>query len=135
MSYDPYYQQHQPPPYQQQPYPQQQPPPYPQQPPPPSPYPQDRHRDSTGTVIGIVRVVVGLATTVFLLHIVFVLLEANQGNGFVSFVYMLAKALVLGLGDVFTPDEAKVGVVMNYGLAALVYAVVGHVIINALRRR
>lgn len=135
MSYDPYYQQQQPP-YQQQPYPQQQPP-YPQQQPypPPPPYPQDRHRDSTGTLIAIVRVVVGLATTVFLLHILFVLLEANQGNGFVSFVYMLAKALVLGLGDVFTPDEAKVGVVMNYGLAALVYAVVGHVIINALRRR
>ncbi|GHE75851.1 hypothetical protein GCM10017786_00920 [Amycolatopsis deserti] len=73
-------------------------------------------------------------TTVFALHVLFVILDANHHNGFVHAVYVLAKTLVLGLGDVFTPDDALIGVIMNYGLAALVYAVVGHLIIRALRR-
>ncbi|MPY81009.1 MAG: hypothetical protein GEV04_21745 [Actinophytocola sp.] len=76
----------------------------------------------------------GFTTAVFLLHILFVVFEANQGNAFVALVYGLAKTLVLGLGDVFTPDEAKIGVILNYGFAALVYVIVGHVIIRALRR-
>jgi hypothetical protein len=82
----------------------------------------------------VVRVVTGLVAAVFVLHIAFVVLEANQGNGFVHGVYDLAKVLVLGLGDVFTPDDAKLGVVLNYGLAALLYVVVGQLIIRALSR-
>ncbi|MPZ00752.1 MAG: hypothetical protein GEU97_22805 [Actinophytocola sp.] len=76
----------------------------------------------------------GFAAAVFLLHILFVVFEANQGNPFVSFVYSIAKTLVLGLGDVFTPDDWKIGVVLNYGFAALVWLIVGRLIVRALRR-
>ncbi|KAA9156977.1 hypothetical protein FPZ12_026285 [Amycolatopsis acidicola] len=81
------------------------------------------------------HVVVGLVILVFALHVLFVVLQANHGNGFVHGIYVTAKALVLGLGDVFTPDDAVLGVVMNYALAALIYAIVGHLIVRALRRR
>lgn len=114
----------------------QQPPgPYQQQPGHPYPPGSGRRDDGANTVIAIVRVVTGITTAIFMAHILFVVLEANQGNGFVSFVYSLAKALVLGLGDVFTPDDAKVGVVLNYGFAAILYLVVGQLVIKALRRR
>ncbi|MQA26804.1 MAG: hypothetical protein GEU94_15375 [Micromonosporaceae bacterium] len=76
----------------------------------------------------------GIAASVFVLHIAFVVLGANQANEFVEFVYTLARTLVLGLGDVFTPDDATIGVVLNYGFAALVYLLIGHVIVRALRR-
>ncbi|MBQ6641352.1 MAG: hypothetical protein IJH84_09995 [Saccharopolyspora sp.] len=76
----------------------------------------------------------GAIATIFALHIVFVVFDANQGNEFVSFVYGAAKVFVLGLGDVFTPDDALLGVVLNYGLAALVYLVIGQLVIKALRR-
>ena len=79
-------------------------------------------------------VVTGAIATIFALHIVFVVFDANQGNEFVSFVYGAAKVFVLGLGDVFTPDDALLGVVLNYGLAALVYLVIGQLVIKALRR-
>ena len=92
-----------------------------------------RH-DGAETVANIIRVVVGLIVTIFVLHILFVVFHANHGNEFVSFVYMLAKTFVLGLGDVFTPNDAVLGVVLNYGLAALVYAVLGQLIIKLLRR-
>ncbi|MCI2424090.1 hypothetical protein MOQ72_42500 [Saccharopolyspora sp. K220] len=99
------------------------------------PYERRRHDDGADNVANIIRVVVGLVVTVFTLHVLFVIFDANQGNEFVSFVYLLAKTLVLGLGDVFTPDDALLGVVLNYGLAALVYLVVGQLVIKAIRRR
>lgn len=93
-----------------------------------------RREESSARVAHIVRVVLGVVLTIFLLHVLFVVFDANQGNEFVSIVYVLAKTLVLGLGDVFTPDDALLGVVLNYGLAALVYVVVGQLIIKSLRR-
>lgn len=112
-------------------------PPYPGQPPQGQGYgypPERRRGDGASTVASIVWVVVGLVVTIFALHVLFVVLDANQGNGFVSTVYTLAKTFVLGMGDVFTPEDAVLGVVMNYGLAALVYLVIGHLVIKALRR-
>lgn len=96
---------------------------------------EHHHDNGADTVANIVRVVTGVITTAFVLHILFVVFDANQGNEFVSFVYGLAQVLVLGLGDVFTPDDAVLGVVLNYGLAALVYLVIGQLVIKALRRR
>ncbi|MER7546219.1 hypothetical protein [Actinomadura sp.] len=82
----------------------------------------------------VVHVVTGIIVSIFLLHIVFVIFGANQGNGFVHGIYNVAKALVLGLGDVFTPDDATLGVVLNYGFAALLYLVIGQLIVRALNR-
>lgn len=78
--------------------------------------------------------VAGLIATIFVLHIVFTLFGANESSGIVSFVYQVAKVLVLGFGDVFTPDDATLGLVLNYGLAAIVYLVIGRLIARALRR-
>ncbi|MBK0866294.1 hypothetical protein INP57_05705 [Saccharopolyspora sp. HNM0986] len=83
----------------------------------------------------MVDVLTSVIVLAFVLHILFVVFDANQGNQFVSAVYTLAKTLVLGLGDVFTPNDALLGVVLNYGVAALVYLVIGRLIARALRRR
>lgn len=93
-----------------------------------------RGDDGANTVANIVRVVTGVIASVFVLHILFVVLHANQSNDFVSFIYSTAKVFVLGLGDVFTPSDATAGVVLNYGLAALVYLVIGQLVIKMLRR-
>jgi hypothetical protein len=99
------------------------------------PYRQRRHDDGANTVAAIIRVVVGVIVTIFVLHVLFVVLHANRGNDFVSIIYMLAKTFVLGLGDVFTPRDAMLGVALNYGLAALIYLVLGQLVVKALQRR
>jgi branched-subunit amino acid transport protein AzlD len=120
-------------------------PPYgpgPQQPPPPygaDPYQQPnqrgyRRRDGAGTLANVIHLIVGIIVSIFLLHILFVVFEANQDNGFVDGIYNIAKVFVLGLGDVFTPDDAKVGVVLNYGFAALIYLIISQLIVRALNR-
>lgn len=103
---------------------------------PPPAYPaQPQRRTDTATIVA--RVVVGVTggvALVFALHIFLSLADANENNGFVQFVYGLARVLVLGFGDVFTPDDAKIGLVLNYGFAAVVYLVIGQLIAKVLRR-
>lgn len=100
----------------------------------------DRQRHSprmgpSATTVGrIIGISTGLISLAFLLHIIFSIVGANSDNGFVKFVYGVSKVFVFGFGDVFTPDDAKIGLVLNYGLAALVYLVVGRLISRALQR-
>lgn len=93
-----------------------------------------RREDRARTLATVIQLFTGLIATVFVLHIVFVLAGANQSSGIVSFVYSTAKIFVFGFGDVFTPGDATFGLVLNYGLAAIVYLVLGRVVAGALRR-
>ncbi|MER7010683.1 hypothetical protein ABT324_04550 [Saccharopolyspora sp. NPDC000359] len=103
---------------------------------------EDRHDDreprfrgpSADTVGRLIGVFTGLIALIFVLHIIFVVSGANQENGFVSFTYGTAKFFVFGLGDVFQPGDATIGVVLNYGLAALIYLFGGRIVARALKR-
>jgi hypothetical protein len=95
---------------------------------------RDRRADRTNLIANTIHVVTALIAFVFVLHIVFTLFGANQNSGFVAFVYGVAKVFVFGFGDVFTPGSATIGLIANYGLAALVYLVVGRIVYRTLRR-
>ncbi|GAA4850668.1 hypothetical protein GCM10025787_37100 [Saccharopolyspora rosea] len=108
----------------------------------PEPYREprrERHADrfpwpSADGIGRTIQILSGLISLVFVLHVIFVVVGANQNSGFVSFVYSTAKFFVFGLGDVFTPQDATIGVVLNYLLAAAVYLFAGRIIARALRR-
>ncbi|MEV0705549.1 hypothetical protein AB0I53_47620 [Saccharopolyspora sp. NPDC050389] len=89
---------------------------------------------SADTIGRLIQVFTALISLVFVLHIIFVVTGANQENDFVAFTYGTAKFFVLGLGDVFTPGDATIGVILNYGLAALIYLFAGRIIARALKR-
>jgi hypothetical protein len=95
---------------------------------------RDRRIDRTNLIANTIHVVTALVALDFVLHIVFTLFSANQNNGFVAFVYGVAKVFVFGFGDVFTPGDAKIGLIANYGLAAIVYLVVGRILYRTLQR-
>ncbi|GAB2733269.1 hypothetical protein GCM10027174_02400 [Salinifilum aidingensis] len=88
---------------------------------------------SASAVGRAVQLVTGLIALAFVLHIVFVVAGANQDHGFVSFTYTVAKTFVFGLGDVFQPGDATLGVIVNYGLAALIYLWGGRLVGRALK--
>jgi len=96
---------------------------------------RDRRADRTNIIANTIRVATALVALVFVLHIVFTLFGANPSSGIVAFVYGAAKVFVLGFGDVFTPGDATIGLIVNYGLAAAVYLVVGRLIYRTLRHR
>ncbi|HEX5121487.1 MAG TPA: hypothetical protein VFW65_40415 [Pseudonocardiaceae bacterium] len=94
---------------------------------------RDRRTDRTNLIANTIHVATALIALDFVLHIVFTLFHANQNSGFVAFVYGVAKVFVFGFGDVFTPGDATIGLVANYGLAAIVYLVVGRILYRTLR--
>jgi hypothetical protein len=86
------------------------------------------------TVNGIINLVCGLFAVVLALHIVLVLLDANPNNGFASFVDNFASAVSLGLRGLFTPDIEKLQVLLNDGLAALIWLLIAAALTYAIRR-
>lgn len=68
------------------------------------------------------------------LWILMYLLDANRANDLVQFIHDVARWLAGWSHDLFTFDEAWARVVCGYGLAALVYVLVGHAIAGRLRR-
>jgi hypothetical protein len=77
----------------------------------------------TAVVVGII--VIGILLTLF---------DANKDNQIVKWVLDAAKFLVGPFKDVFKPDSAKTKVAVNWGLAAVIYALVGGLIARLLRR-
>ena len=78
----------------------------------------------------ITSVVVGL----IVIGILLVLLEANRDNAIVDFLLEVGEFLVEPFDNVFKPDGRKARVAVNWGLAAVIYAIIGGLIARLLRR-
>lgn len=81
-------------------------------------------------VMLVTTVVVGLIVAAILLRV----LEANASNSIVETVNDIGKALVGPFDNVFSIDNPKTSIAVNWGLAALVYFIVGSLIARVLRR-
>jgi hypothetical protein len=82
----------------------------------------------------IIRLVTAAVVVLIVVGIVLHLLDANAGNAIVSAIYDAAGWLVSPFENVFNPSNPKVHVAVNWGLAALVYAIVGALIASLLVR-
>jgi hypothetical protein len=78
----------------------------------------------------ITTVVVGL----LVVGIVLVLLEANRDNAIVDWLLDAGAWLAGPFDNIFEPDGRKARIGVNWGLAALVYALAGGLIVKLLRR-
>ena len=85
-------------------------------------------------VARIVTLITSVVVGLIVIGIVLTLLDANKDNQIVKWVLDAAKFLVGPFKDVFKPDSAKTKVAVNWGLAAVVYAIVGGLIARLLRR-
>jgi hypothetical protein len=82
----------------------------------------------------IVRLVTAVVVAFIVAGIVLHLLDANGGNAIVSFVYDVASWLVAPFKGIFSPDGAHARIAANWGLAAVVYAIVGGLASRLLAR-
>jgi hypothetical protein len=82
----------------------------------------------------IITIMTSLFAAVLAANIVMVLGEANPANGVASFVRSFADAVSLGFEDLFTPANAKLQVLLNDGLAALMWLGSGAVATMLIRR-
>ena len=75
-----------------------------------------------------------VVVAVLAVHIVFAVFEANGSNTIVTTFRDWADGLAWQFKDVFTPHDPKVAVLVNYGLAALVYLIAGRIVVGLIRR-
>jgi hypothetical protein len=87
--------------------------------------------DALGNVLRIVGM---LIVTVLVVHIVLTLLGANPENGLAQLIRDGADIFNLGLSDLFLPQDPRLGVVLNYGTAALLWFAITTVVVRLVRR-
>src|SRR5918999_2092985 len=85
-------------------------------------------------VARIVRLITSVVVGLIVLAIVLVLLEANRDNAIVDWFVGAGDTLSEPFHGVFSLDGRKANVAVNWGLAALVYALAGGLIARLLRR-
>ncbi|MCO1659276.1 hypothetical protein [Pseudonocardia humida] len=89
-----------------------------------------RGADTAATVLRFI----GLAFVLILvLHILLTLL-ANPGHEVTQLVARAADYLDLGLDGLFVPDSPQVAVLLNYGVAALLWYLITIVVVRLVQR-
>jgi hypothetical protein len=98
---------------------------------------RQRRRDGTGArrfamggglIARVVHVVVSVIVLIIVAGILLVLLKANASNSIVSEVHDWARSLAGPFDGMFSFHNAHVTIAVNWGIAAIVYSVVGGLI-------
>ncbi|WP_216207206.1 hypothetical protein [Amycolatopsis aidingensis] len=82
----------------------------------------------------IITVLCGLFAAVLVAQIIMIAGDANPANGVATFVQSWSAGVSLGFDDLFTPASATTTVLLNNGLAALVWLGLGAVVTTLIRR-
>lgn len=85
-------------------------------------------------LVWMVYVATRLAALVLVLYAVFTVFRANPANIWYQFVESLAEALSLGLSTLFQLVDDRWEALVNYGLAAVVWLIIGSVVAGLIRR-
>ena len=88
-----------------------------------------------GTLARVVRLIVGIVVLIIVAGIVLVLLKANPTNAIVSDVHDAARWFAGPFDGIFSLHNARVALAVNWGLAAVVYLIVGGLIARLLSSR
>jgi len=78
--------------------------------------------------------VVGVIALILVLHIVFVLIGTNQSNSIVSTDANWAGHLAAWFKGMFTTSSSRWNAVLDYGLATIVYLVIGRLLTGLVER-
>lgn len=82
----------------------------------------------------VIRVICFLFAVVLAVHILLVIGEANRSNGFAQFTASWSSGVSLGFDDLFLPDDRKLRTLLNYGLAAIVWIIIGILLSTLVKR-
>jgi hypothetical protein len=82
----------------------------------------------------VLRIVGMLIVTVLVVHIVLTLLGANPENWLTQLIRDAADTFNLGLSNLFPTQDPRLGVVLNYGIAALIWFAITTVVVHLVRR-
>jgi hypothetical protein len=88
-----------------------------------------------GVLARVVRLIVAIVVLILVAGIVLVLLKANATNTIVSDVHDAARWLAGPFDGIFSFHNADTAIAVNWGIAAVVYLIVGGLIVRLLSSR
>lgn len=83
----------------------------------------------------VIRILTVIFAAILVVHVILAVAGANPANSITIFFRDLANNLTLGIGDLFIPASESLRIILNFGLAAVVWIVIGIVVsklLNAL---
>ena len=81
---------------------------------------------------GAVRLVAAAFAVILLLRIGLAFVAVNPQNVIAEWIVRTADVLVWGFRDLFVPADPRIGLLANYGLAAVFWMVVGFIVAAVL---
>ena len=82
----------------------------------------------------VITAIAGVIAAIIIVGIVLVLIKANQQNDIVDFVLDIGRFFTKPFHDLFPRSNPREDIVINWGIAALAYLVVGAIIARLARR-
>jgi hypothetical protein len=82
----------------------------------------------------VIQTIAGVIAGIIILGIVLVLIKANPNNQIVDFILDVGRFLTTPFHNLFPQDNPRQDVLVNWGIAAIVYLIVGAVIARLARR-
>lgn len=87
-----------------------------------------------GILAGLVRWAGLIVVILLVVRVLLAVGGANPNNGITSFITSVSDPLAWGFKDLFTPSDAKLRVLVNYGIAAIFWLIVSSIVARLIRR-
>jgi len=80
----------------------------------------------------VIRILTVVFAAILVVHVILSVAGANPSNSITIFFRDLADNLTLGIGDLFLPASESLRIILNYGLAAVVWIAIGIIVSKLL---
>ena len=82
----------------------------------------------------VIQTIAGVIAGIIILGIVLVLIKANPNNQIVDFILDVGRFLTKPFHNLFPQDNPRQDILVNWGIAAIVYLILGALIARLARR-
>ena len=82
----------------------------------------------------VIQTIAGVIAGIIILGIVLVLIKANPNNQIVDFILDVGRFLTTPFHNLFPQDNPRQDILVNWGIAAIVYLIVGALLARLARR-
>lgn len=82
----------------------------------------------------VITTIAGIVAAIIILGIVLVLIKANPNNPLVDFILDVGRFLTTPFHNLFPQDNPRQDILVNWGIAAIAYLILGALIARLARR-
>jgi hypothetical protein len=82
----------------------------------------------------VIQTIAGVIAAIIIVGIVLVLMKANPNNDIVHFILTVGRFFARPFEDLFPRSNPRQDILLNWGIAAIAYLIIGAIIARLVRR-